>query len=54
MSVDPSDGIKSDAFSRVTWERLVDVTALDTEMPMSRKKQAYIIIHYLGDETLVS
>ncbi|XP_063604943.1 uncharacterized protein LOC134780253 isoform X2 [Penaeus indicus] len=52
VSVDPSDGVKSDAFARVTWERLVDVTALDTEMPISRKKQAYIIIHYLGDETL--
>ncbi|XP_042220193.1 uncharacterized protein LOC121864994 isoform X2 [Homarus americanus] len=52
MSVDPEDGTKSDAFFRVTWERMVDLSAVDVELPTTRKKQAYVIIHYLGDETL--
>ncbi|XP_069186560.1 uncharacterized protein [Procambarus clarkii] len=51
-SVDAEDGTKSDAFIRVTWERMVDSSVVDAELPTTRRKQAYIIIHYLGDETL--
>ncbi|XP_071513213.1 uncharacterized protein [Panulirus ornatus] len=52
LSVDPVDGTKSDAFIRVTWERMLDLSSVGVEIPTTRRKQAYIIIHYLGDETL--
>ncbi|KAK4318917.1 hypothetical protein Pmani_010108 [Petrolisthes manimaculis] len=53
LSMDPEDGTKSDAFVRMTWERLVDITAAGSELPpASCRRQPCIIIHYLGDETL--
>lgn len=54
LSMDPEDGTKSDAFVRMTWERLVDISAAGCELPpTSCRRQPCIIVHYLGDETLV-
>ncbi|KAK8394841.1 hypothetical protein O3P69_005958 [Scylla paramamosain] len=52
LSFDPSDGTRSDAFVRVTWERLLDPSEVTAQLGGGHRRQPLVIIHYLGDETM--